>query len=158
MKSTLGAWIVRKIPIGITAAPFEFAFMAGYALSAGKVIVDRLTGSTASGITIRQLPFGGSWEVYYWLGLLFIGALTACVGLLTISKNALFGLQLERAGLFAAGAAILIYLGKIAAALGVNATVSSIGLVVILLELLAVIYKIVLINHALHDAPKKGRS
>lgn len=157
-RARFGRFVVRKLPVGIAAAPFEFAFMLGYAISTGKVLVDLMDSSGSSRITLAALPFGHGYAVYYWVALLFVGTLTALVGLLTVSKRPLLGLQVERAGLYAAGAAVTVYLGKIIVLVGLGSATTSIGLLAVFLQLLAIAYKILLINQTLHHAPTHDKN
>jgi hypothetical protein len=154
-KTGLARYMLKKLPVGIATGPFEFAFMAAYALLSGKYLFDIASGSgLADTVTLASLPLQGV-VLDSWLAILFVSTVVTCVGLLSAGYKPLVGMRLERSGLCGAGAMILVYLLEL-----VNRSGFSVGLgtATIALELLAVLYRVVLLGQALDilTEPKKG--
>lgn len=154
-KTGFARYVVRRLPVGIAAAPFESAFFLTYLLVSAKYLLDiMLFGVARDAATLNALPLKGD-SLNWWLASLFAGSLAVCVGLLFNGYRPILGFRLERAGLCSAGAMIVVYVLELYSFVGFS---FNLGFITILLELGAVLYRIALVGRALDSLtePKKG--
>lgn len=145
-----GGYLLRKVPAGIAVAPFEFMFLCAYGLASGNLLMDELRHH--HDVTLHVLPFRG-WVLTTWLAVLLAGCVMGAFGILSSARWPRVGMRLERGGLIAAGCMIVVYMAGIISMFGFSVNIS---LVTIFLELLAFVYKIVLIGHALDALENPG--
>lgn len=145
-----GSSILRKVPAGLAVAPFEFMFLCAYGLGSGNLLLDQVRRHRDAALHV--LPFRG-WVLTAWLAVLLCGCVLGATGILASAGSPRVGLRLERGGLAAAGCMIVVYLAGIISMFGFS---TNITLVTIFLELLAFIYKIILIGHALDALENPG--
>lgn len=134
----------------MAVAPFEFMFLCAYAVASGNLMIDRIRGY--QDVTLHALPFKGA-VLTAWLAVLLCGCVMGAVGILASARSPRIGLRLERGGLVAAGCMIFVYLAGIIALIGFSVNIS---VVTVFLELLAFVYKIMLIGHALDALENPG--
>lgn len=140
-------FVLKRLPVGFAASPFEFVFMGAYALISGKYLAELALGTHAQDlVSLAAVPLLRGDRLDVWLGLLFAGAVCACLGILVNGYRPIIGLRMERSGLCAAGAMIAFYEFAVYNAIGFS---FGIGFVTILGLLVATLYKIVLIGQAL---------
>lgn len=153
-KTGFARYVIKRLPVGFAAAPFEFAFFLTYLIVSAKYLLDIiLFGVARDAATLNALPLKGD-SLDWWLGSLFAGSLCVCVGLLVNGYRPILGFRLERSGLCAAGAMIVVYVLELDSLIGFS---FSLGFTTILLELVAVLYRILLVGRALDllTEPKK---
>jgi hypothetical protein len=147
--------LLKKLPIGIGAAPFEFAFFSAYGIATGKYLIDRISYSSDPDVSqLAALPLQGA-NLWIWISLLFVGCVTTCIGLLVNGYRPAFGLRVERAGLSMAGAMLVYYLVELINLVGFT---FSLGLLALLLEMGAVWYRIAIVGRALDALEGAGDS
>lgn len=150
IKTGLRRLLVRRLPAGIASAPFEFMLLAAYTLISGNYLVELIRTGTNDPTLKLVLPFTPL-ELTAWAAMLFIGALCTVVGLLTISRKPIIGLQAERAGLSLAGCMIAVYTVGVIDLVGFKFNLS---IVLTTLELSAFAYKVAVIGQALESTIK----
>jgi hypothetical protein len=97
-KTGLAKFLAKRLPVGISLAPFEFAFMAAYGIATGKYLADKLFYAVDPDVSsLALLPIKGA-TLWFWVAALFIGCLMACAGLLVNGYRPLLGFRMERAG------------------------------------------------------------
>jgi hypothetical protein len=137
MKHSLRRFVVRKMPPGIALEPFEFSIMLAYIVTSTKLLIE--LADRSNDVLIKALPFRGL-ELLAFLVILLAGSLTGAVGLILRGHRPIFfALQVERAGLFLVGGAILTYLAGIINLIG--PTLSNLTLVTTAFQLVALLYK-----------------
>lgn len=155
-KTGFGRFVIKWLPAGIATAPFEFAFFIAYALAAGKYLLDTLLyGHGRDAAALAALPLKGA-ELTGWLIVLLVGSLFVCSGLVLTGKHPFVGLSLERAGLIGGGTAIGVYLVQIISSQ--HGFSFSIGLFTVVVELLAVLYRTLLVGQVLDRITRKART
>lgn len=147
MKTGFARYVIKRLPVGFAASPFEFVFMLAYALISGKYLAEIALGTDPTDLaSLSAVPLLRGDVLNAWLVTLLIGTICACMGLLAIGYRPILGLRLERSGLCAAGAMIAYYEFAVYNAIGFS---FGIGFITIIGLLLATLYKIVLIGQAL---------
>lgn len=153
-KTGFARYMIRRLPVGFAASPFEFVFMLTYALTSGHYLLDIILGRRDI-IPLAALPLKGD-TLNAWLVILFVSATVTCIGLLVNGYRPIGGLRLERSGLCGAGSMIAVYLFELYSVIGFS---FNIGFITIVGLLVATLYKVALIGQALDTlTERKGSS
>lgn len=142
MKSRARSWLLDHVSPGLASSPFEFAVSAAYGVTAVRLLSSAAMRKQAVVLLPPQ-------AVTPWAALLLSGSLCVIVGLFTAAHRPMFGLLLERVGLWLFAVDLVTYFYAVWVRVG---TQFNVALATTGATLLAVLFKALTISSAVDGA------